>query len=533
MLREAIEGLAFNLAVIFTVAYLFALRAKPLRLTSPHHRLITAGIFFGLGLLALSLPFYSQPGVRLDMRPPLLGWAGVVGGPGVALPAAAALAVARYFVGGDGTWAGVLACFLNAAAGLLFFRRRLTWSNLFFFVLTVWAGAMLAAGLIPGRPLYAMPFPPVLFATYGAFTLIFHFLTREFETKVTLEERLYDELRFKESVLEVVDAGVAAFDREGHLTLCNGAARQLLAPVGDPGGRHAGDLFATSPALVQRVLRRERFSHELYSLSREGGETHLAVTGLPTDKGMILAFSNVSQVIATEREEARRRRLTMLGELAAMAAHEIKNPLTAIKGFAQLLTNRAARDEGTRRYAEVIVSEVEAIDRVCTDFLSLARTRPAHLGQVALAPLLAEVAEEMALRFPRAQVSVRMHLETAALFTDRQTLKQVLANLYANAYDAMGGRGTLQVTAARRGPDLLLEVQDSGPGIASDVLPGLFQAFTTTKAEGSGLGLAVCERLVSGLGGEITAASPPEGGALFRLRLPQEPVSVTSQTTPA
>ena len=534
MFLEALISMALNLAVIFTVSYFVTMRATPLRLSRRSERLVTGVVFLSLCLLTLSMPFYSAPGVRLDMRPPLMGLAGWVGGPWVALSVAVGVSIARYQMGGAGVWAGIFACFVNAGAGLLFFGRPRSWRNMGLFILAIFAGVMAANLFISGEPLYHGPFPLVLLVEYSAATVIFHYLAHEIETRVTLAQRLYDELRFKETVLEVVDAGVAAFDQDGGLTLLNSAARQLLALEGDPIGRRADDLLTGSPALAQRVAQRERFSHELFTLRRADQELYLAVTGLPTDKGMIIALSNVSDVIATERETARRHRLSMLGELAAMAAHEIKNPLTAIKGFAQLLASRPNLDDGARRYAGVIVGEVAAIDRVVTDFLSIARTRAERLEQVALLPLLAEVGEETALRYPRAEVQVRTQLEQPALLTDRQVLKQILLNLYANAYDAMDERGTLQVRAAAVEGDVIIEVRDSGPGIPSDMLSKLFRPFTTTKAEGSGLGLAICERLAGTLRGEITAASPSGGGAVFCLRLPQARLAArVRQGTPA
>lgn len=526
------KALLFNLTVMFTTAHLIiSLRVSPLRLGRAPDRLGATVLFSGLTLLGMLLAYTDVGHIRLDMRAPILGFAAWIGGPSVGLATMAVATVARFALGGPGTSGGIVTIVASALVGLLLYGRRRTPLTVTLFACGAWVASWIGLEVLHRPVPMGFVVPVMLLYTLSA-AWAFHFLAREMESKVGLKEQLYEELRLKETVLEMVDCGIVCITCDGTVGVANGAARRVLGLTSDPVGARAQSLFADTPGLVERIATRERFVHELHTVTvprpaaaepgadgAERLEVILAVTGVPLDSGMVLAFSDVTQVIVTERNAARQRRLQMLGELAAMAAHEIKNPLTAIKGFLQLLA-AAPRPEQARQYVGIMQGEAELINRVVTDFLVLGKTQADDVTTFEIAPLLFEVEQEIGLRFPGQGVVVSTELGVSVLTSDRQALKQILINLLSNAYEAMAANGALWVAIGSEGDDGLIAVTDSGPGIAPEVLPELFRPFKTTKASGVGLGLAICERLVSNLRGRISAESPPGGGATFRVVLP-------------
>jgi two-component system, NtrC family, sensor kinase len=225
---------------------------------------------------------------------------------------------------------------------------------------------------------------------------------------------------------------------------------------------------------------------------------------------------------------ARSERLATVGRLAAGLAHEIGNPLGAISGYVEVARVRLPPGADPDLVAAVgrIAEAAARIDRTLRDLLDFARPAPPRLAPLPLAGVL-----DTAVRLARVQARFR-HVEVEVLLppglppalADEHQLSQVLLNLLLNAGDAMRGEGrvVLSAEAVAEGRAVELSVADAGPGIAPEHLARLFDPFFTTKepGEGTGLGLAISHRIVESLGGTLTAANGPRGGAVFRLRLP-------------
>jgi len=224
----------------------------------------------------------------------------------------------------------------------------------------------------------------------------------------------------------------------------------------------------------------------------------------------------------------RSERLATVGRLAAGLAHEIGNPLGAISGYVEIARVRLPAGADPDLVAAVgrIAEAAARIDRTLRDLLDFARPAAPRLSAVAL-----QAALDGAVRLARVQacfrqveVVTRLPPGLPAVLADEHQLSQVLLNLLLNAGDAMRGEGrvTLTAEAVAGGAEVELAVADGGPGIAPADLPRLFEPFFTTKepGEGTGLGLAISHRIVESLGGALSAANGPAGGAVFRLRLP-------------
>jgi signal transduction histidine kinase len=257
----------------------------------------------------------------------------------------------------------------------------------------------------------------------------------------------------------------------------------------------------------------------------------------PDDVALLESLALQIGVVVENTKQYRRMqerdRLTVLGQMAAGLAHEIKNPLGAIKGAAQLLGD--ARGGGRlgpseREFLGIILEEVARLDRVVGSVLDYARPSKGDVGAV---DPNAVVKRTLKLLSSDAEVSdARMDLDPSVpkVRADAEQLRQVLINLIRNAVQAMGTSGAVYVSTRSRverhpagGADaswVEIAVRDEGPGIAPQVMKNLFVPFVTTKERGTGLGLAISQRVVAEMGGRIDAVSRPGQGSTFTVLLP-------------
>jgi signal transduction histidine kinase len=257
----------------------------------------------------------------------------------------------------------------------------------------------------------------------------------------------------------------------------------------------------------------------------------------PDDVALLESLALQIGVVVENTKQYRRMqerdRLTVLGQMAAGLAHEIKNPLGAIKGAAQLLGDARAGGHlgpSEREFLGIILEEVERLDRVVGSVLDYARPSKGDVGSV---DVNAVVKRTLKLLSSDAEVSdARMDLDSTIpkVRADAEQLRQVLINLIRNAVQAMGTTGAVYVSTRARverhpagGSEaswVEIAVRDEGPGIAPQVMKNLFVPFVTTKERGTGLGLAISQRVVAEMGGRIDAVSQPGLGSTFTVLLP-------------
>ncbi|MEZ4361992.1 MAG: ATP-binding protein [Kofleriaceae bacterium] len=220
---------------------------------------------------------------------------------------------------------------------------------------------------------------------------------------------------------------------------------------------------------------------------------------------------------ADQRERERERRLASLGEMSAVLAHELRNPLASLKGNAQLLAQLLPDGEKPRAKAERVVQEAVRLERLTADLLRFVRT--SELQRVEVAPA-AVVRGALPPSEDGAATAVELDdsAAPAAWTLDADRVSEVVRNLVDNALDA-GGPVRVAVRVAQR--RLRIDVSDRGPGVPSEERERIFEPFVTTKAQGTGLGLAVARRIAELHGGTLVALDNPGGGALFRLELPE------------
>lgn len=238
--------------------------------------------------------------------------------------------------------------------------------------------------------------------------------------------------------------------------------------------------------------------------------------------GLLAIGTDQTEARRREEEDRRQERLAALGQLAAGAAHEIRNPLTAIRGFLQLMEQRP-RPEVQQKYLGIMRREIDRIERITADLLLLARPWRSEQVCCDLALCVSKVADVVRGRADAfgIDITVRASSEIPLVFADPSRLEQVFLNLLVNAVEAMSRPGCIEAEVRPvTGGFVEAVIRDQGPGIPAQVLPRLFEPFYTTKAGGTGLGLAVSDSIVRAYGGHIAVSSPPGGGAVFMVRLP-------------
>ncbi len=214
--------------------------------------------------------------------------------------------------------------------------------------------------------------------------------------------------------------------------------------------------------------------------------------------------------------------MTGIGQMAANVAHEIRNPLIAVGGFARQLHEDMDSDDPRREHTRIILEEVTRLEQILREQLTLERHLQPVMRPVDVNQILRDVRKLLSHGLLSSQIQLDGNLQDGIPVTmgDANQLKQAFLNIISNAIQSMEDGGTVTVTSAQKGHDIVVTMSDTGPGISSEVMSKLFVPFFTTRKSGSGLGLAVTRRIVENHGGQITADSVPGEGTTFVVRLP-------------
>ncbi|SDU47405.1 sensor histidine kinase [Pseudomonas mandelii] len=252
----------------------------------------------------------------------------------------------------------------------------------------------------------------------------------------------------------------------------------------------------------------------------------LAVTGGDELAELSSTFNHMSERLGElqhlESQLRRRDRLHALGEVAMGLAHEIRNPLGIIKTATQLLHRRADLPETDKRHLEYVVSEVSRINDLITDFLDFAKPSAPMRSTQAARPLVDDLVGFCAPELASHNIDVHIDDQApgAPLHVDARQLKQAGLNLIVNAIDAMPDGGRLTVAISSESPYTVISISDTGQGIEPDMLERIFTPFVTTKASGTGLGLAKVFSIMEGHDGRIECVSEKDAGTTFTLYIP-------------
>ena len=218
--------------------------------------------------------------------------------------------------------------------------------------------------------------------------------------------------------------------------------------------------------------------------------------------------------------------LARLGEMAAVVAHEVRNPLAGLRGALQILSQRLQDERSERAVILEMIKRLDTLNDRVNDMLRYAKPRSPELTHVPLGPLLEATAEHARRDQAMAGLVITVEGGELAALGDPEMLREVFLNLILNAGQAMEGRGTVRVLLDG-GKAVVVRIADSGPGISDDLLGRIFEPFFTTKRTGTGLGLAIVRRLLELQGGTVDVQSTSPAGTTIRVTLPPAPASHT------
>lgn len=354
---------------------------------------------------------------------------------------------------------------------------------------------------------------------------------------------------FRDILISSLPVGLIVIDSEGKIILCNQFAEQLASVVeNEVVGSAPEDVLPPDLALaLVRPLSPKSISggaampdggRKMQSAGPVQGEILLAdvkgemrtlqlhsrsvVDSDGAPAGAMLLIQDLSQVKSLEKKLRRSERLAALGKMAAGVAHELRNPLSSIKGLAILLRSRFQEKSTDQETADILVQEVERLNRSIGELLDYAR--PQKLAKEDVHPekvvqktvsLIRMDAESVGVR-----VKIQMEEDLPVVQADQDKLNQVFLNLLLNSIQAMENGGWLYISVAVQGGNVIFTVKDTGCGVRKEDLPRIFDPYFTTKPEGTGLGLAMSMKIIEEHGGTMTFASEPDVGTTVVVSLP-------------
>ncbi len=329
---------------------------------------------------------------------------------------------------------------------------------------------------------------------------------------------------FSDNVVQNMPSGLVTIDKAHAITSVNRAGRQIL-------GRDLKKPFPQMTHMAEEMASSGQAVFKEFNLARENGRgLRLDMTGSPIlDRdgnmtGFLFLFKDLTRIRALEKEVETTRRLAAIGKLAGGVAHEIRNPLSSIKGFATYFMKRYKNEPKDVETAAIMVQEVERINRSITQLLEFANPLAVEKKEVALKSLIDHSLRLAGHDFKAKNIETRVAIQSGLtdFKTDPDRFSQVLLNLYINGVNAMEKGGHLDISAVR-GPGekgLEIRIRDNGSGMDKKTLDRIFDPYFTTRPEGTGLGLSIVHRIVDNLGGEIRVESQLGRGTEFILFFP-------------
>jgi two-component system sensor histidine kinase AtoS len=363
---------------------------------------------------------------------------------------------------------------------------------------------------------------------------------------VKTNENLKYYKEYNENIMASINSGVIVVDVNGTVTTFNRGASDIFhiipaAVIGKPLSEFPR--FKTIVSLLQRTMESGKSVHRneinITTFSDQevtvGISTSLLHSQTVRTNGAIAIFSDLTKTKSLEERVKHSEKLAILGEMAAVMAHEIRNPLNSIAGFSQLLQSRIAETEKNRRYADIIVNEAFRVDTLISDILDFAHQKKTIWSGIDMNVLIDRVLDGRRARAEEKNIELVKNIPKplSVIQGDAVRLERVVLNLANNAIEAIDSNGRIEIGACEKsdqnGPGIELIVADNGCGIPPENIESIFKPFFTTKQAGTGLGMAIIQKIIEEHQGKISVESEIGRGTKFTLFLPSNNAKRESQ----
>lgn len=345
---------------------------------------------------------------------------------------------------------------------------------------------------------------------------------------------------FNERIIESIHSGLVTTDINGNILSFNRAAEEITQHKANQVIKRTffdvfGDLsnyLTFSPELLN-TSKPIRFTASC--LSAFGRQMYLGITASPLSgedgkpNGLVFSFQDLTEIIKLEQEIRRRDRLAAMGKMAAGIAHEIRNPLAAMRGSIQVLRSELDLSEDQAQLMQIVLRESDRLDKIVSDFLAYARPSPAKLTEFDLVNWIKETvalirySNESSIKH---EILVECPETSISIVADSNQLRQIIWNLARNSLQAMpeGGKLTIELNQNKE-KDIILTFTDTGIGMSEEEMERIFEPFNSNRPGGTGLGMAIVYQIISDHNGKIDVVSSPNQGARITITLPQNVIS--------
>lgn len=341
---------------------------------------------------------------------------------------------------------------------------------------------------------------------------------------------------FNERIIESIHSGLVTTDIAGNILSFNRAAEEITQHKGNQVIKRTffeifGDLsnyLNFSPELLN-TSKPIRFTASC--LSATGRQMYLGITASPLSgengkpNGLVFSFQDLTEIIKLEQEIRRRDRLAAMGKMAAGIAHEIRNPLAAMRGSIQVLRSELDLSEDQAQLMQIVLRESDRLDKIVSDFLAYARPSPAKLVEFDLVNWIKETVA--LIRYSnesstKHEILVECPETSISIVADSNQLRQIIWNLARNSLQAMPEGGKLIIGLNQnKEKDIILTFTDTGVGMSEEEMERIFEPFNSNRPGGTGLGMAIVYQIISDHNGKIDVVSQPSQGAKITITLPQ------------
>ena len=337
---------------------------------------------------------------------------------------------------------------------------------------------------------------------------------------------------FQTTLLDTMPEALLTLDSSGYIQSVNRGATLLFAAAPQTIiGRQWQDIL---PAFTHADPAEPELPQKWTKFRLEHKEVEAVSVPLQTpeaEAGTLVLLRDRTELAELEKDLEETRKLATIGRLAAGLAHEIRNPLSALRGFAQYFAGKFATDDQAHTYAQTMVREADRLNRVVTDLLYMARPQPPHPQMLSLQALAEDLKRLLGLDLQQHEATLTLELETDHVWADAEGLRRIVLNLILNSVSALPQGGTITVASISRDTGVWVCVRDTGHGMDHETREQALEPFFTTKDQGTGLGLALVHRIIRDHGGNLEIHSTPGRGTEVALFFPQDISDFVSSVT--